>query len=206
MRDSFLVPIPELDQAIELLSQATDALLHGERDRAARCLKEADSPTIMTYFKRVVGPNDPAIHGTSTQPKTLPKAERDESRMPGEKEQQAIFVRDGWRCRFCDTRVISKRARDVFRKVFPDEAKWVSSEYERHSALLVLAASLDHIVPHSRGGTNEPANLVTTCTPCNFGRGAWTLDEVRLSDPRTRTPPIHDGWDGLTRLTAYRAP
>ena len=61
---------------------------------------------------------------------------------------------------------------------------------------------VDHIVPYARGGSHEPVNLVTTCQPCNFGRGSWLLTEVGLIDPRTR-PPIIDGWDGLARLVPY---
>jgi len=49
------------------------------------------------------------------------------------------------------------------------------------------------------GGTNDEGNLVTACWPCQFGRGAWSLEEVGLLDPRLRAP-IKDGQDGLTRL------
>lgn len=31
---------------------------------------------------------------------------------------------------------------------------------------------IDHILPVSRGGTNDPANLRTLCSDCNLGRGA----------------------------------
>ncbi|WP_432029252.1 HNH endonuclease [Streptomyces sp. 1222.5] len=33
------------------------------------------------------------------------------------------------------------------------------------------AATADHIVPLSRGGTNEMRNLRPACGPCNFSRG-----------------------------------
>lgn len=29
---------------------------------------------------------------------------------------------------------------------------------------------VDHVLPVSKGGTNEPANLVTACQDCNFGK------------------------------------
>lgn len=32
-------------------------------------------------------------------------------------------------------------------------------------------ASLDHILPRVRGGTNQASNLVTACIPCNAARG-----------------------------------
>src|SRR5690606_28285985 len=31
--------------------------------------------------------------------------------------------------------------------------------------------ALDHVRPHSKGGTNEPTNLVTACMRCNSSRG-----------------------------------
>lgn len=30
---------------------------------------------------------------------------------------------------------------------------------------------LDHVVPHSHGGSNDPSNLVTACSRCNASRG-----------------------------------
>lgn len=31
---------------------------------------------------------------------------------------------------------------------------------------------VDHVVPISAGGTNDPSNLVTACKPCNRGKSA----------------------------------
>ena len=200
MRDSFLVPIVEFETATELLSRAADAILRDDARLASELLRQADMPEIMAYFRRVVGKNDPAIHGTAVQPKPSPTG-RVQSRMPTAAVEADIYRRDGWHCRFCDTRVISRKARKIFISRFPEETHWKVGEYARHSALQVLAASVDHIVPHSRGGNNDLTNLVTACTACNFGRGAWTLEEVRLADPLGR-PPISDGWDGLSRLTS----
>jgi len=33
-----------------------------------------------------------------------------------------------------------------------------------------LELHVDHIIPHSQGGTNAPANLRTTCSECNLGK------------------------------------
>lgn len=35
---------------------------------------------------------------------------------------------------------------------------------------------IDHKIPVSRGGTNDPENLWTLCMPCNRGKGAELLD------------------------------
>ena len=39
------------------------------------------------------------------------------------------------------------------------------------------ALSLDHVKPHSNGGTNGPANLVTSCQRCNSSRGTRSVAE-----------------------------
>lgn len=38
-------------------------------------------------------------------------------------------------------------------------------------------ASLDHVVPVSRGGTHRPENLLPACVPCNQVKANRTLDE-----------------------------
>jgi 5-methylcytosine-specific restriction endonuclease McrA len=62
-----------------------------------------------------------------------------------------IYERDGFRCVWCLRRVATLQ----------DVAK------EKHLAL----ATLDHLVPRERGGSNEAPNLVTACATCNQDRG-----------------------------------
>lgn len=59
-----------------------------------------------------------------------------------------IFKRDGWRCHIC-RRKISARA------------KWPNPR----------SASLDHLIPLTRGGSHEPANVATCCLGCNSSKG-----------------------------------
>ena len=55
----------------------------------------------------------------------------------------AIYLRDGLACGYCGATV-------------EDGAR----------------LTLDHLTPHSRGGSNEARNLVTCCHRCNSSRGA----------------------------------
>lgn len=41
-------------------------------------------------------------------------------------------------------------------------------------------ASLDHVTPHSHGGTDDVTNLITACVACNSARGAKTVREYAL--------------------------
>ncbi|MCJ2086518.1 HNH endonuclease [Methylobacterium sp. E-005] len=36
---------------------------------------------------------------------------------------------------------------------------------------------IDHVVPYSRGGENDPSNLCVACKPCNRSKGAKTPEE-----------------------------
>jgi 5-methylcytosine-specific restriction endonuclease McrA len=202
VRHSILVPIPELDLAAKLLDASASAMLAGRFSLAASLLVQADLPEIMKYVQRAVGPLSVEVHKITKRPKCLPHCERHPTRMPDVAAQRTIFKRDGWRCRFCGTKVICKAARAVLTNAFVIEARWTGKEYQKHPALYALASSLDHVVPHGRGGENEDSNFVTACYCCQFGRGEWTLEESELYDPRLREP-IHDGWDGLSRLVAY---
>lgn len=201
MRNCFCPPIPEIEKAVTLLSEAADALLRGDESEAGRLVTAADKPQIAEFYRRIAGKTDPEIHWQSKQPKDrLPNSRRSATRMPSGNGQAAIFARDGWRCRYCGTRVISTKARKVFTERFPEETHWVSwQRYGGHSALLSQGASLDHVLPISRGGKNVDCNFVTACGTCQFGRNQWTLEEVGFTDPRDRQP-VRDGWDGLTRL------
>jgi 5-methylcytosine-specific restriction endonuclease McrA len=62
-----------------------------------------------------------------------------------------IFIRDGLHCLYCGL------------KLSPSEL------------------TLDHIQPQSRGGTDAPENLATSCYPCNQQKGNRTPAEARMA-------------------------
>jgi len=204
LRKCLLQPPSVFETAALQLEIAANAVLDGRQAEASAALILADIQEIMAHTIRVVGPLSMDAHRNLTLPKVLPKDLRARGRMPSAKEQDAIFERDKWRCRFCGAKVICKKARSVFVKMFPLEAHWGGKEYAQHTALYALESSIDHVLPHSRGGTNDPENLVTSCYCCQRGRGQWTIEEVELLDPRLAEPPQF-GWDGLTRLRKLRS-
>ena len=197
-RQCFLPPIPELDLAADWLSLAADAVLEGREEDAKQLIAKADLPILGEFAQRITGKVDPAIHWQSRMPTDV-LTERIKQRMPSSSVEYGIYQRDGWRCRFCNIKVISPKARKLLVEMFPSVARWGRVNRDKHYALSALTATLDHILPHSRGGTNEEGNLVAACGMCQFGRGHWTLEEVGFTDPR-EWQPIVDSWDGLTRL------
>ena len=199
-RRCFLTPIPQLSTAADLLASAADCLLVGDAANARQLIARADMPVIAAYTSLVTGSVNPLVHWQSAMPTVGTEFERSAQRMPPSSSERAIYVRDGWRCRHCGTRVIDRSMRTRLNRCLPDVARWGARNVDKHAALAALSASLDHVVPHSRGGTNDEPNLVTACNACQFGRGQWTLEEVGFFDPR-EFPPTCDSWDGLTRLS-----
>jgi hypothetical protein len=203
LRRSFLPRIPEFDIAATLLSQAADAYLLGDHSLCEKLLIEADLRPLRDFAYLVTGPINPEIHRQSKNLSYTPVPRSDLSRMPNAAETRYVYSRDGYRCRFCEARVIVKESRKIFEKEFPVAARKGNTNEENHFGLATLTASIDHIIPFRRGGTNDLLNLVTACGPCQYGRNQWTLEEVQIEDPRI-FQPIVDGWDGLMRLVRFK--
>src|SRR5262245_456091 len=68
----------------------------------------------------------------------------------------ALYLRDGMRCVFCNTDLTDS----------PDQR------------------SLDHLVCRSKGGSNDPRNLATSCISCNCARQDRPL--AQFASPEAR--------------------
>ena len=188
-----------MDIAAELLSEAADALLTGDLVTCSQKLRESDLRSIREHFDRTAGRIDVAIHRQSKNPQFIRVSREKQPRMPNAARQLEILRRDGFRCRFCESKVIVKSVHKIFANAVPDAARLGRSNETRHFGISNLTASVDHLVPYSRGGTNDADNLITACPTCNYGRGNWLIAEVEIENPFNR-PPTIDEWDGLTRL------
>ncbi len=190
-------PTETLREALSELSAAADCVVRGDLEEAKRSLTATDRPEFLEYYTRCTNRLDRPL---AREPKArLPRDERLETRMPGDRLRRELYERDGWHCRFCGIGVIDPRALKLMAAKLPTAARWGTGNANCHSAMLILRASPDHVLPHSHGGDNAMENLVTACFLCQFSRGELLLDEVGVSDPRLR-PPIRDVWDGLLRV------
>jgi uncharacterized protein YdaU (DUF1376 family) len=72
------------------------------------------------------------------------------------------------------------RERDIYRK-------YRDFVLERDDYTCVYCGSkdkplqLDHVIPRSRGGLDDPSNLVACCKPCNTSKGSRTPEEWRAA-------------------------
>lgn len=206
-RLSLFTPLPEHETAAELLSEAADAAIVGDQDRARDLVRAADLPALHALARRVMD-TVPAMHAAGPQDQSA-RMSGSEPRMPNEAVRRRLGDRDGWRCRFCGCRVVVPRAVGTFARLFPETIVWELRGLKKydpdgkkrpdHGGFEALSATADHVVPYSAGGGSGEDNIVTTCWPCNFGKAHFTIEQLGLSDPRVR-PPVRDGWDGLWRL------
>ncbi|MCU1400564.1 MAG: hypothetical protein JWN62_3673 [Acidimicrobiales bacterium] len=60
----------------------------------------------------------------------------------------SLFERDGWHCRYCG------------------------------EVLTEATATLDHITPQWKGGSNEPDNLASCCLMCNSIKSGRTYEQA----------------------------
>lgn len=197
VRPCFSPPPLAVHESARQLDAAVSAHLAGQHLVAADLIRAADRPGILAWADTMWGTGGPWSGPRSTP--DIPVANRLKPRMPGTAAKMAIIHRDGFTCRFCGAPVILPDARKALMRHYPEAARWGVTNASRHTALQVLELQWDHILPHARGGSSDPSNILVTCAPCNYGRGNLTCEEVGLSDPWLR-PPVKSDWDGLSRL------
>ena len=204
--NSLLPATPEMERAADLLNEAADMVLADRDEEAAALIQKADITALFDVREQASrAPPVFSVHRLRKVANLLPKIPKEQRAAPFASESplgEAVFRRDGWRCRYCGCRVIPSRVRRWMDKRLPGVIRWdQATNLGCHAGFWTLWGSVDHVIPRARGGRNEAENLVTACMVCNFAREDYTLEQLGLADPRSR-PPVLDGWDGLTRLSA----
>lgn len=117
-------------------------------------------------------------------------------RQYGAMESTRIFVRDGFRDRYTGDRLVFPAVLRALSAVLPQEfpfhPNWKTDL--THPAYWEVGASIDHLVPVSRGGRDDPTNWVTTSMARNFAKMNWTLEELGW---KLLPPGDILEWDGL---------
>lgn len=197
-------PIADIFSAAESLRQAVEAHVSGDRARAGQLIVDADRSSIREWVSPLLG--SAAAYSDRQQhvryrklddaPPLLPKSKRVPVRMPNATQRAELIAIQGRNCAFCRIPLVSAEVRKALVLAYPSQARWGPTFDDCHAALLAMWLQFDHVVPHSRGGTNELTNILLTCSGCNYGRMSHTLEEVGVEDPRLR-PIERTDWDGL---------
>ena len=87
-----------------------------------------------------------------------------------------LFARDRYRCQYCGRTQVELKPRESLTR--------------------------DHLIPISRGGTNEWTNVVTACSPCNTRKGNRMPEEIGMHPLTHPVEPhfVHLSW-AIRRLT-----
>jgi hypothetical protein len=182
-------------EAPALVEEAVTALLGNDVNIARDRLRSINRPALWTHWFAAGAEwarrHSAAAHGVGAR----------SAAVPTRAVARSVFERDGWRCRYCGLQVVDPKLLKALGVVLPAEFPWTGRNASSHPGGLLLAATADHVVPHSIGGDSTPSNLVTACGVCQYNKGSCTIAELGLTDPRDRRP-ITDDWRGLTSEVA----
>jgi hypothetical protein len=195
------LPPPEFfDDSLERFVKAFSLAESGDVQGSLKILEKTRSDELRSWFVE---------HGQMSgwhhrvKGLGLPKPKKYEGLLEQNKSiaafEPAVYMRDGYRCRYCMIRVIDVRALLQFEN-------WVGSEnfkvkgrsnQIRHGVALSFRATADHVLPVSHGGRTSLDNLVTACWNCNYGKYNALLEQMDVDDPRGRSLMPLSSWNGL---------
>lgn len=114
----------------------------------------------------------------------------------GPVESTRVFVRDGFLDRYTGERLIFPPVLRLISRVLPHEfpfhPNWKTDV--THPAYWEVGATIDHLVPVSRGGSDDESNWMTTSMARNSAKMKWTLRELGW---QLHPPGDLADWDGM---------
>jgi 5-methylcytosine-specific restriction endonuclease McrA len=112
--------------------------------------------------------------------------------------EDEVYARDGYRCRYCQIRVVDFKVLKRMEKLLGSENFKSAGRGNkiRHGISLTFRATADHVVPISHGGRTSVDNLVTCCWNCNYGKYNALLEQMNLENPLKRKIESKLKWDG----------
>jgi hypothetical protein len=114
----------------------------------------------------------------------------------GPLEATRVFVRDGFIDRYAGTRLVFPPVLRLISLILPGEfpyhPNWKTDR--THAAFWELGATIDHVIPITRGGPDDDSNRITTSMARNSAKTNSTLEETGW---RLHPPGRVAEWDGL---------
>jgi hypothetical protein len=114
----------------------------------------------------------------------------------GVQEAIKVFIRDGFIDRYTGQRLVFPPVLRLISLALPTEfpyhPNWKTDV--THGAYWELSATVDHLIPVTRGGADDESNWVTTSMARNSAKANWTLDQLGWT---LHPPGDFSAWDGL---------
>lgn len=193
-----LPPPPWFESQLDIFESALGKLVTGDREGSFDLLATIRSDEMRDWFVehgQVSGKTRADEIGLPA-PISVEEGARDVLRAPTRFEGD-VFARDGYRCRYCGIRLVSRKVLKWFiEAVGGAEFRDGPNNAERHGIVHIAKPYADHVIPWNLGGPTKPENLVASCPACNFGKYHYTVEQLGLGNPMSR-PPRVDDWDGL---------
>jgi 5-methylcytosine-specific restriction endonuclease McrA len=118
------------------------------------------------------------------------------TRSYGPVESTRLFIRDGFIDRYTGDRLVFPPVLRILSQVLPNEfpyhPNWKTDL--THPSYWEVGATVDHIVPVTRGGADDESNWVTTSMARNSAKMNWSLTELGWT---LHPPGDVKQWDGL---------
>lgn len=179
------------DETTEHIQAAAQALLAGRATLASAELRAIDAAALRAQWDAAFA------RRRALGLKTNRAAEK--RRWTTHDESRPIYERDRYTCRYCGKRTIHVRVLEVLSFAFPVELPYGGRSWpmaHTHMIYWTHTTSLEHLVPHARGGDFDAAeNLGVACWQCNHVKGDALIEEMGF-----RSRVAETQWDGLTGL------
>ena len=144
----------------------------------------------LSAAKSVIATNYPFSPPSETTRKT--------NRKYSKREKIKIFMRDGFIDRYSGEKLVFPPVLHLLSNrlpaEFPYHVNWKMSDC--HIGYWQLFPTIDHIIPVSRGGADEPANWVCTSQLRNSKKSSLLLEEIGW---KLHKPGNPNEWDGLMK-------
>ena len=181
---------------LEALQTATK-----DSTKASRMLREFPDDLLKRWFMDVAQHVGKWRYNQRQQSAENTRTVKGQRKAPTRQELLQLFTYDHYHCRYCGMRVVGDRKQ--FIKLaqtvnYPELVRTGTNEL-RHGLYLTFRASHDHVLPISKGGTNDMENLVTACWPCQFGKAQYTLSQLGMN--QALNPVVNNDCEWLDAIS-----
>jgi len=187
-----------IDDNLTVFTEAIDEFINGNREKCIEIIDSINGEDFCNWYiehGQVSGRFRKNILNI-LEPKVIPKEERDPLRPPT-KYQEEVFKRDGYHCRYCGNKLISQKVmKEFIKKLNYSGFQKGSTNLTTHGIIHSTWPVADHMHPWNMGGMTNLNNLVSSCASCNYGKDAYTVEQLGIENPFDREP-INSQWDGL---------